>query len=560
MAVALSLPITPLSDSFYDASSGFTGIQNVYELLSNVDGYLKELQSHELPYQKSHDIGPKIDKYRKSVQAITESIKNFLEGTDFANTNQCLINMQGLSDSVDIGITQLNRLISTKAFQPHGAKQKVKEQMYLASNLQQELNLYQLLSSILKVTIFVIRSNNEDDFINTVECDKMKSDIVANVKHINQMLQTLPPEITSMFDVQMAQLHQLFSVIGIHEFFDNGSIPRRLYNTVCDLPKEMTTIVLECIRGLHKKLDKNNEALACYKQILQKNPSITYVTVQACKDIVKLENYQLALELLDIMEQTNIGKSDLVVDVNILKLFCYVGLDKFTEAMKLIPSIPKELTIKSELQLIQLQIYDALDEKELATQMFHTISTETLEPNPTLVTLVSKYINKFNVSMFVDDVEKLESAIKSGKDSEILKEYVERFRSIGVTSEDIVCGLILSAAVVLEKEEVVKYILSKDFERKNFLAYEDADGSSAIAQVLLSKNIVFLDLVRRYLECHVQIEQVVCEGTNLTNILGAVVWPQFETLGRSEIYQDYLLKLYTSDSLSSLNELLGEIE
>ncbi len=168
---------------------------------------------------------------------------------------------------------------------------------------------------------------------------------------------------------------------------------------------------------------------------------------------------------------------------------------------------------------------------------------------------------KFNVSMFNDDLDNLKLSMNDvTTEQHLIQEYIDKYKDKGVNSPDIVYGLMLSTAIVLDEIDVVKHILSKDFGNKNVLTYVDEDEGSPIGQTLYSKNTEILELIKQYIDSHSKVIKVPCEGQSLTNILNAIHWPQFENLERAIILTEYLSPLYEDSSLSPIRELIGNLE
>lgn len=139
------------------------------------------------------------------------------------------------------------------------------------------------------------------------------------------------------------------------------------------------------------------------------------------------------------------------------------------------------------------------------------------------------------------------------------RDFIQKYQKSHTNlSQENIYSLLLNTAIVLEQTEIVRYILQK-VHSQNLLTHVDGSNYSPISNALNSGNKDILELVKKYIKNHEIVPISTIDPVDYENLLTLMKFPQFEEITLSSYYNDYLVPLYSKESLNGIADLIGEL-
>lgn len=465
-------PVAPYSDNKYQYYSDLTAgnfLSSTCRILVEVGDFAK--------------FGVTIDTNERELQgALTRQnnarvefevlMNELIKKTNFSDVQDILKNLSIIRTKLDV-CCKLTNVVIQKIPESTSHKCGGKTQVSNEDRVpfQQELGLYELILNLFTCIDFAIRVVlDPDSCSNTFQAEFIKS--ARSLKTaVDEHFQNLPDYIVGSLNTFSTQFNELFDIVSIEEFFSEASIPKKFQGTVFDLPSEMTEIHLNLIMSLAAKFNKQEEALECYKCIISKNKSISVATIVACEDIIKHGQYELALDLLNMLIDGVVGEEGssiqrLLDDAFILKLFCQVGLENFSDAVEILRTLPTTILDIPDVRLLQLEVYEKLYEGEISSfrGACHVGDLERIQR------LVDENGSSLGFATLVNGPETLLYIINGKACSQAKKDIMsdlERKKFLDLNMND---GFALEVAVQKDDISLVQFLMSKGVKMPS---YED---------------------------------------------------------------------------------------
>lgn len=141
-----------------------------------------------------------------------------------------------------------------------------------------------------------------------------------------------------------------------------------------------------------------------------------------------------------------------------------------------------------------------------------TISTDVFE--------CVRWSREFKINMTLSDVEEFENIINNDNDiDKYMKKY--QIQEHNVLCDEDVYSLLLSAAIVNGRKQVVKYILNKN--RGNILVHINACYLSPIVNAMIYYDKEIIENIKEYIKKYITLNlRVKCRGHQYGNIVNII--------------------------------------
>lgn len=374
-------PTTPYSESQY-YNEGINkdiifedvkpAVRKCLEVIQNI------VEESNVTPSNDRTLNDALKRQKGTKSELEQLLKDVIEKTDFTNIHEVSNVLNKVQEKLNECYKYTNRVINSI---PEKLSHKSKGKGHLSNHdkipFQEEAAQYELLSDLFTCVNYSIQIVNEES-----SCNESLEAAIKAAESLKKKLHKLSDDLPSIINNQIKQLDQLFGIVAINEFLKNGSIPRKLKETIFDWPSfdlssEVKDVYLHLTKTLSESLSKQNEALECYKAIITKNKSISKMSIIACREIAKHGQYKQALDLLEILEgfgiENDVGGGDregLLCDISILKLFCYVGLEEFHNAEGILRILPKDVLDIEDIKSLKLTVEEYLPNQKTQDEVF----------------------------------------------------------------------------------------------------------------------------------------------------------------------------------------------